>query len=92
LHAQLQHLQTLEVQQHKSQEMNFLLNPVLGEINLKIIKILTLIPRPETIHFQELLLKLLISFEWNNALQIIAVTMYQEMAINDSPHKQYVLC
>ncbi|CAK76617.1 unnamed protein product (macronuclear) [Paramecium tetraurelia] len=71
--------------------MNFLYKPQgLSEIDLKIIHILSqTVTRPETIKFQNVLLSLLIKYEWNNNLQNIAVNMYDSMSQEETPHKQY---
>ncbi|CAD8091196.1 unnamed protein product [Paramecium sonneborni] len=71
--------------------MNFLYKSQgLTEIDLKIIHILTqTLTRPETIKFQNILLELLLKYEWNNNLQNIAVNMYQQMSQEETPHKQY---
>ncbi|CAD8163214.1 unnamed protein product [Paramecium pentaurelia] len=93
LHNQIIYLESLLYRNFDfcKSTMNFLHKPQgLTEIDLKIIHILTqTINRPETIKFQNILLELLIKYEWNNNLQNIAIKMYEQMSQVETPHKQY---
>ncbi|CAD8175450.1 unnamed protein product [Paramecium octaurelia] len=93
LHNQINYLEQLIYKNFDfcKSMMNFLHKPQgLTEIDLKVIHILSqTINRPETIKFQNVLLELLIKYEWNNNLQNIAIKMYQQMSQEDTPHKQY---
>ncbi|CAD8158238.1 unnamed protein product [Paramecium pentaurelia] len=93
LHNQINYLDQLVYRNFEfcNSTMNFLYKPQgLTEIDLKIIHILSqTLTRPETIKFQNILLELLIKYEWNNNLQNIAVNMYESMSKEETPHKQY---